>query len=100
MIETVTVQIHLDRTLCFVNNSLREALSVLTRKTLSPRGSGDKMAALLMKHVEKERKRLLAPSSPVKTSVKSFHTQRGQYDVHFMAPTGQFTHFTHAIKNG
>lgn len=73
---------------------------MLTRKTLSPGGSGDKMAALLMKHVEKEKKRLLAPSSPVKTSVRSFHTQRGQYDVHFMAPTGQFTRFTLAIKNG
>ncbi|XP_058489701.1 latent-transforming growth factor beta-binding protein 4 isoform X3 [Solea solea] len=78
--------------------SLREAQAVLLRKTLSRRGRGDKMAALLLKHIEKERKRLStitsssnsssSPSSPpVKTSVRSFHTQRGRYTVHITAPT-------------
>ena len=54
------------------------------------------MAALLMKHIEKEKRKLLAvtpsssssnssSSSSVKTSVKTFHTQKGQYTVHFGA---------------
>ncbi|KAM8769180.1 latent-transforming growth factor beta-binding protein 4 isoform 2-T2 [Acanthopagrus schlegelii] len=93
--------------LCFLINtdSLREARAVLLRKTLSRGGRGDKMAALLMKHIEKERKKVLTvtssssssssssvssssstSSSSVKSSVKSFHTQKGQYTVHFMAP--------------
>ncbi|TMS07714.1 Latent-transforming growth factor beta-binding protein 2 [Larimichthys crocea] len=57
------------------------------------------MAALLMKHVEKEKKKLLTvtststssssatPSSSVKSSVRTFHTQKGQYTVHFNEPT-------------
>ncbi|XP_040901991.1 LOW QUALITY PROTEIN: latent-transforming growth factor beta-binding protein 4 [Toxotes jaculatrix] len=84
--------------------SLREAQAVLLRKTLSRAGRGDKMAALLMKHIEKERKNLRSrtssssnsssssassssSSSSVKTSVKSFHTQKGQYTIHVSAPT-------------
>ncbi|XP_019132554.2 uncharacterized protein LOC109142631 [Larimichthys crocea] len=79
--------------------SLREAQAVLLRKTQG--GEGDKMAALLMKHVEKEKKKLLTvtststssssatPSSSVKSSVRTFHTQKGQYTVHFNEPTGQ-----------
>lgn len=83
-----------------VCDSLREAQALLLRKTLSRGGRGDKMAALLMKHIEKERKKLRTVtsssslsnssiSSSVKTSVKSFHTQKGQYTVHITAPTGQ-----------
>ncbi|KAI3353821.1 hypothetical protein L3Q82_004858 [Scortum barcoo] len=80
--------------------SLREAQVVLLRKTLSRGGRGDKMSALLMKHIEKERKKLLtvsssssssynsSSSSSVKTSVKSFHTQRGQYTVTFTSASG------------
>lgn len=81
----------------FVCDSLREAQAVLLRKTQG--GEGDKMAALLMKHVEKEKKKLLTvtstssssatPSSSVKSSVRTFHTQKGQYTVHFNEPTGQ-----------
>lgn len=82
-------------------NSLREAQAVLLRKTLSQRGRGDRMAALLLKHIEKERKKLhsilpnsnsssSSSSSSVKTSVRSFHTQKGQYTVHITAPKGQF----------
>uniref|UniRef100_UPI0037E812CD latent-transforming growth factor beta-binding protein 4 n=1 Tax=Semicossyphus pulcher TaxID=241346 RepID=UPI0037E812CD len=78
--------------------SLREAQAVLLRKTLSRGGRGDKMAALLMKHIEKERKKLHAvnsnysddsssSSSSRKTSMKTFHTQKGQYTVYFTAPT-------------
>ncbi|XP_041667187.1 latent-transforming growth factor beta-binding protein 4 isoform X3 [Cheilinus undulatus] len=85
--------------------SLREAQALLLRKSLSRGGRGDKMAAVLMKHIEKERKKLPAvTSSPAssnsssssssssslssleKTSMKTFHTQRGQYTVYFTAP--------------
>ncbi|XP_038548862.1 latent-transforming growth factor beta-binding protein 2-like isoform X4 [Micropterus salmoides] len=73
--------------------SLREAQALLLRK--SHGGSGDKMAALLMKHIEKERKKLTTvtssssstSSSSVKTSVNTFHTQKGQYTVRVTAPT-------------
>lgn len=77
---------------------------MLLSKTLSQRGRGDKMAALLMKHIEKERKKLLTVttssnssssstwSSSVKPSVKTFHTQRGQYAVYFTAATGESVH--------
>lgn len=62
------------------------------------------MAALLMKHVEKEKKKILSAthssssssalnasrssisSSSVKAHVRTFHTQKGQYTVHFMPP--------------
>lgn len=89
----------LDVYFVFVCDSLREAQAVLLRKTQG--GEGDKMAALLMKHVEKEKKKLLTvtststssssatPSSSVKSSVRTFHTQKGQYTVHFNEPTGQ-----------
>lgn len=87
-------------------DSLREAQAVLLKKGLSRGGNGDKMAALLMKHVEKEKKKLLpsttafppassnsslspAPSSSLKAHVRTFHTQKGQYTVHLMPP-GQF----------
>lgn len=90
------------RTLC--RHSLREAQAVLLKKGLSRGGNGDKMAALLMKHVEKEKKKLLpatafppvsnpspspAPSSSLKAHVRTFHTQKGQYTVHFVPP-GQY----------
>ncbi|KAM9852921.1 latent-transforming growth factor beta-binding protein 4 [Aulostomus maculatus] len=72
--------------------SLREAQAVLLRKTLGRRG--DKMAALLMKHIEKEKKRLGAvtsssspvPATSVETSVKTLCTQTGQYTVHVTTP--------------
>ncbi|XP_049431837.1 uncharacterized protein LOC125888497 [Epinephelus fuscoguttatus] len=81
--------------------SLREAQAVLLRKTLSRGGRGDKMAALLMKHIEKERKKVTVTSSfsspnasssstsssAVKTSVKTFYTQKGQYTIHVTAPS-------------
>ncbi|KAG7224435.1 hypothetical protein INR49_015065 [Caranx melampygus] len=84
--------------------SLREAQAVLMRKTLSQGGRGDKMATLLMNHIEKERRKLRAvissfssssnsssssTSSSASSSVKSFHTQKGQYTIHITAPTGQ-----------
>lgn len=85
-------------------DSLREAQAVLLKKGLSRGGNGDKMAALLMKHVEKEKKKVLpttvfppasnsslspAPSPSLQAHVRTFHTQKGQYTVHFMPP-GQF----------
>lgn len=95
----------------FLHNSLREAQAVLMKRSLSHRGSRDKMATLLRKHVEKERKKLLsvtpspppnsspssASSSSVKTHVRTFHTQKGQYTVHFTAPTGQLMQLQHAV---
>ncbi|CAK6979726.1 latent-transforming growth factor beta-binding protein 2 isoform X4 [Scomber scombrus] len=85
--------------------SLREAQAMLLRKTLARGGRGDKMATLLMKHIEKERKKLVtssfanssssspasssSSSSSVKTSVKTFYTQKGQYTVHVTAADGQ-----------
>ncbi|XP_067363392.1 latent-transforming growth factor beta-binding protein 4 isoform X2 [Channa argus] len=72
--------------------SLREAQAVLLRRSLSRRGRGDKLAALLMGHIEKERKKLgtLAASSTssltsVTASVNTLPTQRSQY-VHITAP--------------
>lgn len=71
---------------------------MLLKKGLSRGGNGDKMAALLMKHVEKEKKKLLpsttvfpppSSNSSLKAHVRTFHTQKGQYTVHFMPP-GQF----------
>lgn len=49
------------------------------------------MAALLMKHVERERKKLPTAALPSKSSpVKTFHTQKGQYSVRFSVPAGQY----------
>ncbi|XP_069578756.1 latent-transforming growth factor beta-binding protein 4 [Brachyistius frenatus] len=69
--------------------SVREAQALL-RKTLSLGGKGDKMATLLMKHIEKERKKLCSSSSwssSIKSSVKTFHTQKGPYTAQISAPT-------------
>lgn len=81
---------------------------MLLRKTLSRGGRGDKMAAVLMKHIEKERKKLAtfsssnsSSSSPaassVETSVKTFYTQKGQYTVHVTA-AGEFMHTSHTLR--
>ncbi|XP_019223206.1 latent-transforming growth factor beta-binding protein 4 isoform X3 [Oreochromis niloticus] len=75
--------------------SLREVQAVLLRKILSQGGRGDKMATLLMKHIERERNKVHSATSPfnasssssLKTSVKTFHTQKGQYSIHFNTPT-------------
>lgn len=92
--------------------SLREAQAVLLKKGLWRGGDGDKMAALLMKHVEKEKKKLLlatvfpplsntslspsSPSSSRSARVRTFHTQKGQYTVHFLS-AGQFFCTTHIL---
>ncbi|KAM8905293.1 latent-transforming growth factor beta-binding protein 4-like isoform 2-T2 [Spinachia spinachia] len=79
--------------------SLREAQAIMLRKTVSLRGRGDKMATLLMKHIEKERKKVLtmtsspdssSPSSSSASSiggtgVKTFYTQKGRYSLHVAA---------------
>lgn len=64
---------------------------MLLRKTLSQGGRGDKLVTMLMKHIEKEMKKLGTATSSfnTSTSVRTFHTQRGQYSVHVSAPTGQ-----------
>lgn len=57
-------------------DSLREARALLMRKTLAKGGRGDKMAAALMKHIEKERKKLWSVTSstpPLQSSVRSQH---------------------------
>ncbi|XP_021164545.2 LOW QUALITY PROTEIN: latent-transforming growth factor beta-binding protein 1 [Fundulus heteroclitus] len=72
--------------------SLREAQSVLLRNTLSPGGRGGNMAALLMKHITREKRKLRTmtssynSSSSVKTSMRTFHSQRGRYSVHRSLP--------------
>ncbi|XP_077961884.1 latent-transforming growth factor beta-binding protein 4 isoform X3 [Gasterosteus aculeatus] len=71
--------------------SLREAQAVMLRKTLSPRRRGDRMAALLMKHIEKERKKVLTVSSSPDSSSSSTSssstgdTQKGRYSLYVAA---------------
>lgn len=61
---------------------------MLLRTALSRGGRGDKLAAVLVKHIEEERKKL---GTSAKTSVKTFSTQKGQYTVHVTAPTGELS---------
>lgn len=61
------------------------------RKTLAKGGRGDKMAAALMNHIEKERKKLSVLSS---SSLMPRSTRRtGEYGVHWPTPAGPSTHF-------
>ncbi|XP_029628336.1 latent-transforming growth factor beta-binding protein 4 isoform X3 [Salmo trutta] len=67
--------------------TLQEAQLLLLKKALARGGRGDKMTTILMKHIETERKKLQSASpsdlqDTRTTSVKSFHTQKGQYTVH------------------
>ncbi|KAK6296968.1 hypothetical protein J4Q44_G00331100, partial [Coregonus suidteri] len=71
--------------------TLQAAQSVLLKKALARGGRSDKMTTILMKHIETERKKLQSASSSdlqdtQTTSVKSFHTQKGQYTVHVNPP--------------
>ncbi|XP_020363277.2 latent-transforming growth factor beta-binding protein 4 isoform X1 [Oncorhynchus kisutch] len=71
--------------------TLQEAQLLLLKKALARGGRGDKMTTILMKHIEKERKKLQSASQSdlqdtQTTSVKSFHTQKGQYTVHAGPP--------------
>ncbi|XP_029570463.1 latent-transforming growth factor beta-binding protein 4 isoform X3 [Salmo trutta] len=71
--------------------TLQEAQSVLLKQALASGGRGDKMTSILMKHIETERKKLQSASpsdlqDTQTTSVKSFHTQKGQYTVHMSPP--------------
>ncbi|XP_014915221.1 latent-transforming growth factor beta-binding protein 2 isoform X6 [Poecilia latipinna] len=67
--------------------SLREAQSVLLRNSLS-RGRGGNMAALLMKHIRREKRKLhtLTSSSSSPTTMRAFQNQRGRVDSHLAAP--------------
>ncbi|XP_037533832.1 latent-transforming growth factor beta-binding protein 1 [Nematolebias whitei] len=72
--------------------SLREAQSVLLRKTSSLGGRGVSIAAFLMKHILREKRKLhilTSSSSPllIKFSLKTFHTRRGQGPVQLAART-------------
>ncbi|XP_012989768.3 latent-transforming growth factor beta-binding protein 4 isoform X2 [Esox lucius] len=65
---------------------LKESQSLLLKKALARSGHGDKMTTILMKYIEAESKKLRSASSlsgSQTTSVKHFHTQKGQYTVHF-----------------
>ncbi|XP_054598325.1 latent-transforming growth factor beta-binding protein 4 isoform X3 [Nothobranchius furzeri] len=75
--------------------SLREAQSVLLRKTSSRGGRGGSMAALLMKHIRREKRKLClltsssyssSSSSSVNSRPKTFYSQKCQED-HSAAPT-------------
>ncbi|MEQ2255360.1 hypothetical protein ILYODFUR_013113 [Ilyodon furcidens] len=76
--------------------SLREAQSVLLRNTLLHGGRGGNMATLLMKHITREKRKLhtlnssynSSSSSSVKT-MRTFHNQRDQYNIHLSDPKGQ-----------
>nr|XP_046169663.1 uncharacterized protein LOC124004884 [Oncorhynchus gorbuscha] len=73
--------------------TLQEAQLLLLKKALARGGRGDKMTTILMKHIETERKKLQSASQSdlhdtQTTSVKSFHTQKGQYTVHASPPAG------------
>uniref|UniRef100_A0A673Y6F0 Latent-transforming growth factor beta-binding protein 4 n=1 Tax=Salmo trutta TaxID=8032 RepID=A0A673Y6F0_SALTR len=74
--------------------TLQEAQSVLLKQALASGGRGDKMTSILMKHIETERKKLQSASpsdlqDTQTTSVKSFHTQKGQYTVHMSPPAAR-----------
>ncbi|XP_024297929.1 latent-transforming growth factor beta-binding protein 4 isoform X1 [Oncorhynchus tshawytscha] len=74
--------------------TLQEAQSVLLKKALARGGRGDKMTSILMKHIETERKKLQSASpsdlqDTRTTSVKSFHTQKGQYTIHMSPPAAR-----------
>lgn len=80
--------------MCFGCDSLREARALLMRKTLAKGGRGDKMAAALMKHIEKERKKLWSVTSstpPLQSSVRSLHPQRGALGGRLPSPAGGST---------
>ncbi|XP_014915220.1 latent-transforming growth factor beta-binding protein 1 isoform X5 [Poecilia latipinna] len=68
-------------------SGLREAQSVLLRNSLS-RGRGGNMAALLMKHIRREKRKLhtLTSSSSSPTTMRAFQNQRGRVDSHLAAP--------------
>lgn len=65
--------------------SLREAQALLERKTLAMGGRGDKMAAVLMKHIQKEKKKL------VSGGVRRPPLQRSEFHARLPLPTGGFT---------
>ncbi|KAJ7990338.1 hypothetical protein DPEC_G00299260 [Dallia pectoralis] len=72
--------------------TLKEIQSLLLKKAFARGGHGDKMSTMLMKHIEAESKKLQSSSSGGQTtSVKRFHTQKGQYTVHLRshAPSNQ-----------
>lgn len=80
--------------MCFGCDSLREARALLMRKTLAKGGRGDKMAAALMKHIEKERKKLWSvtlSTPPLQSSVRSLHPQRGASGGRLPSPAGGST---------
>lgn len=68
---------------------------MMLRKTLSPRRRGDRMAALLIKHIEKERKKVLTVSSSPDSSSSSTSssstgdTQKGRYSLYVAAAGGE-----------
>ncbi|XP_027901001.1 latent-transforming growth factor beta-binding protein 1-like isoform X3 [Xiphophorus couchianus] len=72
--------------------SLREAQSVLLRNSLSQGGRGGNMAALLMKHITREKRKLHTLTSSSSSSSSSlstrraFQNQRGRFDSHLAAP--------------
>ncbi|XP_016536465.1 latent-transforming growth factor beta-binding protein 4 isoform X4 [Poecilia formosa] len=72
--------------------SLREAQSILLRNSLSQGGRGGNMAALLMKHIRREKRKLhtltssSSSSSSSPTTMRAFQNQRGRVDSHLAAP--------------
>ncbi|XP_051512932.1 latent-transforming growth factor beta-binding protein 4-like isoform X3 [Myxocyprinus asiaticus] len=72
--------------------SLKEDQSVLLKRALSSGNHGEKIISVILKYIESERSRLESSSSTSATklsSTKTFHTQRGQYNLIYTAANAQ-----------
>lgn len=76
---------------CLHASRLKEAQLVILKKALANGGQSEKITELLLKHIQAEREKLLSSGllGAQTSSVKTIHTQRGQYTVHFSSEPGQ-----------
>ncbi|XP_059420517.1 latent-transforming growth factor beta-binding protein 4-like isoform X3 [Carassius carassius] len=74
--------------------SFKEAQSVLLKKALSSGTGGEKIISVILKYIESERSRLESSSSTGATKIssnKTFHTQRGQFTLIYVAVMAQLS---------
>ncbi|XP_052387440.1 latent-transforming growth factor beta-binding protein 4 isoform X5 [Carassius gibelio] len=74
--------------------SFKEAQSVLLKKALSSGTGGEKIISVILKYIESERSRLESSSSTGATKIssnKTFHTQRGQFTLIYVAAVAQLS---------
>ncbi|XP_051580183.1 latent-transforming growth factor beta-binding protein 4-like isoform X2 [Myxocyprinus asiaticus] len=72
--------------------SLKETQSVLLKRVLSSGTGGEKITSVILKYIESVRSRLESSSSDSATqlsSIKTFHTQHGQYTLIYTAANAQ-----------